>query len=122
MYVCRRSHSLNGYHSLPVVYSMFWSENDIFSPLVTHLFQLLSSPFCLNSCLFCIYFTLLLPIFSFSFRFSSVFFPRSSFFFYIFFPFHIFFSQMTSADFSLPQGAIFYYKDPCSIPCVVTHL
>jgi transposase-like protein len=47
--------------------------------------------------LFCIYFTLFLPLFSYSFPFplSSFFFPLSSFFFYIFplFPFSYFFPK-----------------------------
>ncbi len=52
--------------------SIFWSENDIYPPplfwklysypLLGHIiFWLLSWLFCLNSSLFCIYFTLLLP-------------------------------------------------------------
>ncbi len=56
-------------------------------------FRLISWPFCLNSSLFCIYFSLLLPLFSFSFPFLSLH-PISSFSFTfppIFsFPFHIF--------------------------------
>jgi hypothetical protein len=54
--------------------SIFWSVNDIYSPppfsendifpdLTTHRFLFLSCPICLNSCLFCTYFTL---YFSFS--------------------------------------------------------
>ncbi len=61
--------------------------------------KLLSWPFYLNSSLFCIYFTLLLPLFSFSFpflfhspfsfhspffSFPFLFIPLSTFFFYIF--------------------------------------
>ncbi len=73
------------------------SENDIF-PFSRHIvFRLLPLPFCLNSFLVCINCTLLLPLFSFSFPFLPfsfpflhflspffIFFPLSSFFFYIF--------------------------------------
>ncbi len=41
----------------------------IFSPLSQHVFRFPSWPFCLNSSRFCNYFTLLLPLFSFSFPF-----------------------------------------------------
>ncbi len=45
------------------------SEKDIFPPLTTCHFRLLLWPFTLNSSLFCIYFTLLLPLLPFSFPF-----------------------------------------------------
>ncbi len=56
------------------VYSIFRSENDIYSPSSPSeiiffplsryvIFWLLSWPFCLNSSLFCIYFTILFPFF-----------------------------------------------------------
>ncbi len=46
-------------------------------------FRLPSWPFCLNSSLFCIYFTLLLPLFSFFFTFSPFFSSPSHIFQYI---------------------------------------
>ncbi len=59
--------------------SIFWSENNfyslpllkmIFVPLLQHVvFRLPFWPFCPNSSPFCIYFTLLLPLSSFSFPF-----------------------------------------------------
>ncbi len=71
----------------------FWKL--YFIPLSQHIvFRLPSWPFCFNSSLFCIYFTLLLPLFSFSFHFPpfSVPFLPFSFIFSPFFssPFHIF--------------------------------
>ncbi len=50
-------------------------DNDKFFPSAAHCFLTPSCPICLNSSLFCTYFTLLLLIFSFSFSF----FPLSSF-------------------------------------------
>ncbi len=81
----------------------FWKW--YFFPLSRHVvFRLPSWPFCLNSSLFCNYFTLLLPLFSFSFPFL----PFLSLFYLLllhfpsFFssPFSYFFPQMTSADIS----------------------
>jgi hypothetical protein len=58
----------------------------LFVPLSKHvIFRLPSWPFCLNSSLCCIYFILLLPIFSFSFPFLP-FFPFSFFLFLLHFP------------------------------------
>ncbi len=69
------------------------------------LFWLLLSPFCINPSLFCIYFTLLLPIFSFftlsSFSFSFLHFSLTLSFFS--FSLFIFFPQRTSVDIS-PEG------------------
>jgi hypothetical protein len=78
-------------------------ENDIFLPLPARHFLILSGPFCLNSSLFCIYFTRLLPIFSFSFLFLPFSFPLFPCFFYIS-PFLYLFPKMTSADISTLQG------------------
>ncbi len=77
------------------------SENDIFPLPYPSFFYSYRPLFCLNSSIFGIYFTLLLPIYSFSFPYLPCSFPFlpfsftfSSFFFYIFslfyFPFHIF--------------------------------
>ncbi len=75
----------------------------IFFPLSQHVvFRLPFWPFCLNSSIFCIYLTLLLPLFSFSFPFlpySSPFLPFSfTFSPFLFFAFSYFFPLMTSAD------------------------
>jgi hypothetical protein len=76
------------------------SKNYIFPLLRYIIFVLLLSPFCLNSSLFCIYFTLLLPN-SFFFFLSSFFFSISPFSL----PLLIFFPHRTSADiFSFPRG------------------
>ncbi len=73
----------------------------IFFPLSQHfVLRLLSWPFCFNSFLFCIYFTISQFSFPFSLSLSpSFFFPLSSLFFYIFPVFHftIFFPQMILA-------------------------
>ncbi len=87
----------------------------IFSPS-KHVFWLLLCPFCLNSYLFCIYFTLLLSIFftlsSLSFQFLNL--SRT---FSIVFSSHFhtyFFLQMTSAKIPLPQGGGYFPKyRPC---------
>ncbi len=91
------------------------SENDIFPPLGTFVFWLLSCLFCLNSSLFSIYFTLLLHIFSFSFPLS----PFFSLTFSLFsLPLCIFFPWITSADIfpSLGGGGYFSYIDPWAWP------
>ncbi len=77
------------------------SENDIFPTSCDKPFNSYCALFCLNSSLFWIYFTLLLPIFSFSFLFLL-------FFLWNFPPFSLllskFFLQMTLADISPPSG------------------
>ncbi len=65
----------------------------LYSPLATGLFRLLSCPFWLYSFLFHIYFTHLLPIFSFSFPLSSFSFP--------FLPFSFTFSPFSSSPFHI---------------------
>ncbi len=75
------------------------SENDIFPPLATRCFRLPSWPFCLNSSLFCINFTLLLllshflsPVFLFHLYFLPfslplfIFFPPNDISWYFPFP------------------------------------
>ncbi len=93
----------------------------IFFPLSQYvIFQPPSWPFCLNSSLYCNYFTLLLPLFSFSFLFlpfSFSFLPFSITFSPFFSsPFSYFFPQMTSADIFPPPppqgGSIFQYIGP----------
>jgi hypothetical protein len=78
-------------------------------PLSQHVrFQLLSCPFFLNSFLFFIYFTLLLPIFSCSFPVFLLHSPPVSL------PHLIFFLIMTFAETPPPLGgAIFSIIDPC---------
>ncbi len=72
--------------------SIFWSKTfpkTMFFPLTQYVtFQLLLCPFCFNSSIICIYFTLLLRIFSFSFPFlpSSFTFSPSSLPFFTFSP------------------------------------
>jgi hypothetical protein len=51
----------------------------IFFPSLHIVFRILLCPFCLNSSIFCNYYTFLLPIFSFSFLLSSFFFSLSPF-------------------------------------------
>jgi hypothetical protein len=81
----------------------------IFFPLSGHLvFRLPLWPFYLNSSLFCNYFTLLLPLFSFSFPFSSFFCPLF-FLFLLHFPsfslrLFMFFPQIILADIPPPPG------------------
>ncbi len=71
-----------------------------FPPIATHCF---SCPFCLNSFLFCIYFTLLLPIFSFSF---FLFLFLSSIF--LFLPsMYLPFSSLYVSSFFLPFSSLF---------------
>ncbi len=90
----------------------------IFSPLSRHIFfQLLSWPFYLNPSLFCIYYILLLPIF-------SLFYPLSSFLFLLFLflwhlppvslPLFLFFPQMLLADIFSPPGGYFPIFRPLS--------
>ncbi len=85
----------------------FWKW--YFFPLSRHVvFRLLSWPFFLNSSLFCICFTLLLPLFSFSFPFLPFSFPflPFSFTFSPFFslPFHIFSPKWHGLIFPPPRG------------------
>ncbi len=105
------------------------SENDIF-PLSRHfVFWFPLWPFCLNSSLFCSYFTFLLPLFSLSFPFplfSFSFLPFS----FTFSPcfslhFHIFSPNDIGWYFSLPPGGeVFFlqYLGPCGntsrCPCL----
>ncbi len=108
----------------------------LFVPLLWHIvFQLPLCPFCLNSSLFCNYFTLLLPLISFSFRFLPFSFPFLPFSFtfpsYFSSPFHIFSPKLHRLIFLLQRGDIFQYIDPCSpllavvipppISCRITH-
>ncbi len=94
----------------------------IFFPLSWYIvFQFLSLPFCLNSSLFCIYFTLYFP-FLFFFPHSSFLFPLSSFYCLLHFPplslpLFIFFPPNDIGwYFFLPRGVgiIFQYIDPCA--------
>ncbi len=66
------------------------SENDIFLLSRHVIFHLPSWPFFLDSSLFCIYFTLLLPLFSFSSPFSVLFSLSSFFLHFPTFSFHLF--------------------------------
>ncbi len=96
------------------IYSPPPSENDIFSPLATHCFFLLPSwPFCLNSSLFCNYFTRLLPLFSFSFPFLPFSFTYSPLFSS---PFHIF-SPKWHRLISPSQGGGGIFQDSWNLLC-----
>ncbi len=105
------------------------SENNIFLPLMTCRFSTpIICPFCLNSSLFCIYFTLLKTIFSFFlfplFLFLSPFFlispslsfPLSSFFFdvlcFFLFPLSYFFSEWHWKGYFL----IYHLHLECGVP------
>ncbi len=88
-----------------------------FFPLSRHVvFPLPSWPFFLNSSLFCIYFTLLLPLFSFPFPFLLFSFPFLPFSFtfspFFLFTFSYFFPQMTPADIPPPRGRYFPIYGP----------
>ncbi len=95
--------------------SLFWPENNIYSPkakitffpaFATCRFWLLFCSFWPSSFLFCVYFTLLRPIFSFSFLFLPCSFLFLPFFISIsplfLFPFSYFSPQMTLTD--IPRG------------------
>ncbi len=99
----------------------------IFFPLSRHIvFRLPSWPFCLNSSLFCNYFTPLTSPFLLFFPLSSFLFSLSSIFFYIFPPFslHLFiFCPPNDIGWYFPLpgggGSIFQYIAPCTpIICI----
>jgi hypothetical protein len=93
--MCVRGKHRGLYYDLKIIF--------IPPPPLFHIMSFFDSyrvPFCLNSSVFCIYFTLLLFIFSFSFSRSSFFLPLSSFVSYFSplfrFPLSYFSPQMTS--------------------------
>ncbi len=105
--------------------SMFWSENDIYSPSPPfwkwYFFPPLATPIVAFLPQFCPILHLFYPFtspFLIFFPLSSFFFPLSSFFFHVFRLFFLVFShfppKMTSTDIPPPPGggSIFQYIDP----------